>query len=175
MIMMLEQLLTRGRSKESVNRLVTYVGHDPQRFSSLVQLAVRGKQKEGQLASWALSYCVESYPQHMAHHYKELLKVAAKPDTTIALKRAVVRALQFTVIPIRYQGLAADVCFQLLGNKKEAVAVRVFAMTVLGNLAVQNPGLKEEVIVLIEEGLPYAKPAYLSRSKKVLKKLRQLP
>jgi hypothetical protein len=46
-------------------------------------------------------------------------------------------------------------------------------MSVLTAIASQNPDLKRELKLIIEDGLPHASPAFLSRARKVLKELNQ--
>lgn len=169
--MKLIQLLSKGQSKDTVRQLVSYVGTDSKRFAELVSLFLAGPIRTTQHASWALSYCVENCPKHLSPYYRPLLAAANEPTAHDAVKRNIMRLLQFVTIPTRYQGQVAELCFRLLANKKEAVAIRVFSMTVLANLAKQHPALCDEVRALIEDGLSHAKPAYLSRAKKTLKQL----
>jgi hypothetical protein len=44
-------------------------------------------------------------------------------------------------------------------------------MTVLANIAMEEPDLKDELKIVIEDGLPYGSAAYISRAKKTLKQL----
>jgi len=81
------------------------------------------------------------------------------------------RFLQFMSIPKKYQGATLNLCLRFLSNKKEAVAVRVFAMTVLANLSKELPELKNELIPLIEDEMPYASAGFRSRGKRLLKEL----
>ena len=78
---------------------------------------------------------------------------------------------QFIDIPRAYQGDVAAVCFEFLMNPKEPIAVRVFSMTVLANLAKLLPDLQGELRIVIEDQLPYSSPGFMSRAKKVLKNL----
>lgn len=82
------------------------------------------------------------------------------------------RLLQYISIPLSLQGKTINLCFDFLNNPKEPIAVRVFAMTVLGNLAKENADLKNEIIMVIEDQLPYGSAGFLSRGKKVLKQLK---
>jgi hypothetical protein len=90
-----------------------------------------------------------------------------------AVKRNVVRLLQFIEIPKQLQGLTADICFRFFHNKREPIAVRVFSMTVLSNLAKKLPELKNELIPLIEDQLPYGSAGFISRGRKVLRELKK--
>jgi hypothetical protein len=172
---MLSQLLAKGQSKQSVLAIVSYIGNDPDRFTDLVTIALSGEERSTILATWSMSYCVEAFPTLLDRHYNTLLKAASNRNSSHAVKRSVVRALQFATIPKRYQGKVMALCVGFMENKKESIATRVFSMTVLANLTQENPAFKEELLLLMEDGMPFASPAYLSRSKKILKQLHKLP
>jgi hypothetical protein len=91
-----------------------------------------------------------------------------------AVKRNVMRLLQFIEIPKNLHGKTINCCLLFLSNPKEPVAVRVFALTVLSNLAVHHPAIKNEVIPIIESQLPYASAGFQNRGSKVLKKIEGL-
>lgn len=172
--MMLQQLLAKKRSKATVHQITVFVGNDSNRFAELVEAMFHGTPQATFTAAWSMSYCAEQFPELLHKHYTSLLAAVSKKDSSETLKRNIIRAFQFAEIPKRHQGKVATCCFRFLEDKKEAIAIRVFSMSVLANLAMENPGLKEELILLIEDGIPYASPAYLSRAKKVLKRLKSL-
>ena len=93
-----------------------------------------------------------------------------KKDAHVAVKRNIMRLLQDIEIPQQLYGTLTDKCFTLL-DPKETIAVRVFSMTVLANIAKQEPDLKKELSIVIEDQLPYASAGFLSRAKQVLKEL----
>ncbi|MFM7856205.1 MAG: hypothetical protein ACKO96_30850 [Flammeovirgaceae bacterium] len=83
-----------------------------------------------------------------------------------------VRLFQFIDIPKKLHGYVIDFCFHFLNNSKEPITVRVFAMTILANLAQQHHALKNEVIPLIEAQLPYASAAFKNRGSKIIHQLK---
>ena len=72
------------------------------------------------------------------------------------------------------QGLAFENCMKLLLSADEAIAIKVFSMTVLVNICKTEPDLKNEVKLAIETQLPYASKGYLNRAGKLLSKLKKL-
>jgi hypothetical protein len=106
-------------------------------------------------------------------HLKTLFQILQQPVVHDAVKRNIIRALQFVKIPKAYQGRAVNVCMKFLQDGKEKVATRVFAMTVLANLASEIPELKNELIPLIEDMMPYGSAGFISRGRKILKELRE--
>jgi len=164
----LKKALLQGHSVAITRKIVDHVGASPVRFKALVDVFISGPYRVTQRAAWPLSYCVERHPALIKPHFRTLLDMLKRTDTHVAVRRNIVRLLQFVEVPARYRGRVATVCFSLLQNKREPVAIRVFAMTVLANLAGYEPELGKELRVIIEDGLPFGSPAFLSRARKVL-------
>jgi hypothetical protein len=108
-------------------------------------------------------------PGLITPYIKKMLQLLDKPVHD-AVKRNTVRVLQNFYIPKSLQGLAVKQCFRLVeGN--EPIAIKVFSITLLGNIAQEHPELKHELKMLIETQIPYASKGFLSRATKVLKAL----
>jgi hypothetical protein len=167
----LRKTLLQGHSAVLTRKIVDYVGASTARFKVLVEVFLTGPYRITQRAAWPLSYCVERHPELIKPHFKALLRMLKQQDTHVAARRNVLRLLQFVEIPARHRGQIVTLCFDLLQDRKEPVAVRVFGMAVLANLVAYEPELAGELRIVIEDNLPYASPAFLSRAKKVLKML----
>ena len=162
--------LLKDHSKVLTDKIVNYVGADQSRFNTLITTFLEGPYRITQRTAWPLSYCVRNHPSLIDRHYGSVLKILTKPGIHDAVKRNIMRLLQFVDIPQKHQGKVIEHCFNLM-DPKEPIAVRVFAMTVLANLAKQHPDLKKELKLVIEDQLPFGTAAYLSRSKKILRQL----
>lgn len=167
----LQTQLLKGNSKAQAEKIAAFIGSHPARFEELVNLFLAGPYRVTQRAAWPLSICVERNPELVAPHLSSLLRHLSKPGIHDAVKRNTVRLLQHIHIPKRSHGQIADLCFQYLNDKREAIAVRVFSMTVLERIASESPALQRELRIIIEDHLPFASPAYLSRARKILKRL----
>jgi hypothetical protein len=165
--------LEKRQSLASKNKIIRYVGTDPKRFDELMKIFLGGTYRLTQWAGWPLSDIVKKHPDLIQRHLKPLLKVIDKPGMHVAVKRNVMRLLQFIDIPPAVRGIAFDKAFKLFSDTSEPVAVRVFAMTVMTDVAMKEPDLKNEVIIAIEEQLPYGSAAYKSRAARSLKALRK--
>ena len=87
------------------------------------------------------------------------------------MKRNTVRVLQDVKIPENMHGILTDICFQYLQNPSEAIAIKVFSMTIIHNLTKQYPELKEELKFILEEQIPFQSVGFRSRAGKILKDL----
>lgn len=164
----LEKRLLAEHSKAQCERIVQWVGNDQERFDELFGLFLNGEYRVVQRAAWPVSYCVIAQPRLIKKHWKKLVGNLHKPGVHNAVKRNILRLLQDIEIPGAYEGELMDICFAFAGSPSEAIAVKAFALTVLGNLAKKYPDIIPELKVLIEDNMPHATPAFKSRAKKLL-------
>ncbi len=169
--MNLREEILKEHSKRQAGKITRYVGSSKERFKELVNLFLAGPYRVTQRAAWPLSCCVEKHPELALSHLPKLVKHLEKPGMHVAVKRNTIRLLQHTEIPEKLHGKVADICFRYLTDNEETIAVRVFSMSVLGTIARKNPELKRELQIIIEDHLPFASAAYLSRARKVPKSL----
>jgi hypothetical protein len=167
----LRKAIQQEHSRTQTDKILEYVGNNPSRFKALVDVFLEGPHRTTQRAAWPLGYCVERNPKLITPHLGHILDYLKKPGIHNAVKRNTVRFLQFIDIPRRYQGKVAATCFQYL-ESKEPVAIKAFSMTVLANIAMHNPELKQEIVIVIEDQLPYSSPAFTGRARKVLQQLK---
>ncbi|MBX2971385.1 MAG: hypothetical protein KF803_18610 [Cyclobacteriaceae bacterium] len=169
--MNLEKEILKEHSKAQTLKIVRYVGNDPERFSELVSLFLKGPYRVTQRAAWPLSICVEHNPEIVKPHLKKLVMNLKQPALHNAVKRNTIRLLQFIEVPKSLHGEVATRCFDYLQDNQEAIAVRAFSMTVLANIAKTNPGLKRELIMILEDILPYGSAGLISRARTTIKQL----
>lgn len=162
--------LEKGHSKSITSQIVNYVDSNQKRFNELITIFLEGPHRTTQRAAWPLSYAAINHPKLIEPHFSSILKMLDKKDAHDAVKRNIVRLLQFVDIPTKHQGKVVEKCFKLM-DPKEPIAVRAFAMTVIANIAKTQPALRSELRIIIEDQLPYGSPGYQSRGKKILRQL----
>jgi len=65
-----------------------------------------------------------------------------------------------------------DICFQYISNPEEAIAVKAFSLTILSKLGEKYPEILPEIKTVIEALWEFESPAFHSRARKILKKLK---
>jgi hypothetical protein len=163
------QLLRAEHSKKQTDRIVRYIGDDPARFAVLIELFFKGEYRITQRAAWPLSYCVRAHPALIGPYYKTLLDNLARKDIHVAVIRNTVRLLQDVDIPKRFHGRVMSTCFEFIQSPETPIAVKVFSLTILGNLSAQYPEIRGELKLIIEEQWEHATPGFRSRAKRILK------
>ena len=162
------QEVLREHSKAMRDRVVRYVGKSPARFAELVSVFLKGPYRVTQRAAWPLSYCVEVHPQLIKPHLRKIILNLKTPGLHHAVKRNTLRLLLFVDIPKSLQGIVTDFCFNFFSDPNESIAVKVFSMSVLAKIARRQPDIGRELRLVIEDQLPYAGPALLSRARKLV-------
>lgn len=166
--------ILKAHSKAQCTKIVNWVGTSQQRFDTLFALFLNEEYRVTQRAAWPVSYCVMANPGLIKKHWQKLISNLRKPGLHSAIKRNSIRLLQDIEIPVKYEGDIMDICFKYLESPNEALAVKVFSMTVLFNLVKKYPEIKPDLKLLIEDQLPHQTAGFKSRGKKILKQLETL-
>ena len=169
--MQLREEILREHSKSQCIKIEKWVGNSQQRFDELFDLFIHDEYRVVQRAGWPLSNCVMTNPSFISKHWKPLLDNLQKPNLHNSIKRNSIRLMQDLEIPTKYHGQVMNTCFSFLESPAEALAVKVFSMTVLGDLAIKYPEIKAELKTIIEDQLPHQTAGFKSRARKVLKKI----
>ncbi len=160
--------ILKEHSKAQCTKIVKWVGNSQQRFDEIFDLFLNDEYRVVQRAAWPVSYCVIAHPVLITKNWKKLINNLRKPNLHDAVKRNSIRLMQDIDIPEKYHGEVMGICFKYLESPTEPLAVKVFSMTVLGNLAKKYPGIIPELKLIIEDQLPHQTAGFKSRAKKVL-------
>jgi hypothetical protein len=173
-MMDLRKEILREHSSAQRKKIVRWVGSDQQRFNELFFMLSSDEQVIAQRAAWPVSYCVNDHPHLIRNHWKKVISLLQQPVLHHAVKRNLLRFMQHVDIPKRYQGKVIEICFHYVADPARPVAIRVFSMQVLSNLARQYPGIKNELQLVLENNFEKQSAGFKSRAAKVFKKLAQL-
>ena len=165
------KLLRAEHSKKQTDRIVDYIGADKDRFALLMKLFLQGEYRITQRAAWPLSYCVRHHPELIGPYFKPLLNNLDRADIHVAVIRNTVRLLQDVTIPKRYHGRVMSTCFNFVQAPETPIAVKAFSLSILSNLSVDYPEIRNELKLIIESQWDDASPAFRSRARKILKRM----
>jgi hypothetical protein len=167
--MKIEKELSNTISKSNAIKVASLIGCDGALFKQLVKILLDDNNPAAPQAAWTLSFCVQQCPEIIYTQLEVLIDNLYRKNLHDAVKRNMVREMQHIVIPEKLQGKAADICFKYLSSGTEAIAIRAFSITVLCNICKQQPELKNELQLILEEQMRNGEPAIISRGKKALK------
>ena len=166
--------ILKEHSKAQCTKIVNWVGSNQQRFDELFHLFLNDEYRVVQRSAWPMSYCVDAHPALISKHWKALMDNLKKQNLHNAVKRNSIRLMQDIELPEAYHGEIMGLCFTCLESPKESLAVKVFSMSALANLARYYPEIKPELKLIIEDQQPHQSGGFKSRAKMVLKELDKL-
>jgi hypothetical protein len=167
-----EQLL-QEHSKANTIQIQQWIAKDANRFKELMHLFLHDEYRVVQRAAWGVGLYGSSNPQMLQPYLGQMIARSQEPNIHPAVKRNVTRILQSLDIPKKHHEAVINLCFDLLINPKEPIAIRCFSMTVLAKLCEEYPDIKNELKEVIKNALEYedTSAGFKARSKKVLKEL----
>ncbi len=164
----------KEHSKAQTNKIVAWIGKDEARFRQYLYLFLHDEYRVVQRISWVICDIAEKYPDLVEKNMGDMINRLDDPGIHTAAKRNVIRVLQFLDIPEKYHAKVFDICLKYLSDPHEAIAVRVFSMSVASRLAKLYPELAKEVIEYINVSLKNSSAGLRSRSRKELSALNKL-
>jgi hypothetical protein len=167
--MNLEAEILKEHSKRQAVRIASWVGKDKKRFRQLMASFLKGEYRITQRSAWTVNLCADKHPELIRPYLKQMIRRMQEPGVHDAVRRNVIRILQFIEIPEKLLGEVATVCFNYLSSPGEPIAVRVFSMTVLANIVQKQPDLTNELRFVIEQQLSHGSMGFCSRARKVMK------
>lgn len=169
--MNIREALEREHSKRNTMAIVTYIGHDPKRFATLVSLFGTNDHRLVQRAAWPLSYVAEHHPELVYPHLGVLLERLDEPLHD-AYKRNVFRLLRgMKDIPEEFHARIIDACMKDISNSGNPAAIRAFAIHIMGNMLKPYPDLANELALLLEPLLHHELASLRSSARNVLKQI----
>jgi hypothetical protein len=164
----IRQALASVHSKENALAIVDYIGDDTKRFAELMSIFFEGIYRLTQRAAWPMNTCAERHPELIRPFLPKLVDLLKSDDNHDAVKRNIVRLLQFVDIPPRLAGKVYSHCLDLINDPNEPIAVRVFSITVAAKIAHTKPDLMNELRLVVRENLPHSSAAFRVRAREVL-------
>jgi len=167
--MNIREELEREHSTASRNRIINYVD-DKKKMKELMDCFFSTDLRICQRASWPITFIARKRPELIQPYHEKLVANLEQPHHD-AVIRNTVRIYEDVDIPESIEGPLFEKCFEYLADRKVAIAIRAFSMTILEKLVIKFPELQNELIELIKEYMPDEKPAFKSRGKKILRRL----
>jgi hypothetical protein len=147
------------------------IGQDTGLFQELISIYFDAKNMDlARRAAWVLRHSTDQHPYLINPYLKKLVKYIAKEGHHDAIKRNGLAILQGISIPKKIYGQLTNICFELLQNGKESIAVKAYAMTILDNIGKDIPEIRHELKLVIQELLPYESAGFKSRARRILSK-----
>jgi len=168
----LKSLLELKQSIQNRDEMVSYVGNDPKRMAGLFALFIDDTLhwRYNQRAAWPIGIIARKNPELLKPFLPEMAERLGSGRHD-AVTRNIVRILEDVDIPESLEGIVYDKCFRLLNDPDQAIAIRVFSMSVMFKIARRYPEMLDELATCIRMYLPYGSAGFKNRGNKILTKI----
>ena len=139
--MNIEKVILKEHTKENALKIANYMRQEENMFDELMQLLFHADYKTKQRAAWEVNFCDQNQPKLIVPYLKNLV-TSLGAAYHAAVKRNILSIFQFRTLPEDLHGELLNRGFNLLMNRKEAIAIRVFSMMVINNLTEIYPEVK---------------------------------
>ncbi|MDO9184946.1 MAG: hypothetical protein Q7W13_02965 [Bacteroidia bacterium] len=163
-----KQQLLKEHSRANTDAIAKAIGNNAVEFKKIIDIIYNEKAPLPQRASWLLSTINDKHPDLLLP-YISLFISSIKKIKIDGIKRNMLAVLASNKISKNLQGKLVNLCFDFLLSSDETVAVKVYAMQAIANIAKHHPELENELKAAIEDQLPKTTAAFHARAKRVLK------
>lgn len=163
-----KEALLVDHSRVNADRIVKAIGNKARDLDLLVDIVFNAQAPLPQRASWIVSIVDERHPDLLEKHLENFIN-QFRNFSEDAVKRNFMHVIANHRLAKRLQGKAATLCFDLILSPDETVAVKVFALQTIANIAQEEPGLIPEMNAVIEDQLPKTTAAFAARVRLIRK------
>ena len=167
----LEDLILAEHSKNQKDRIIEFIKDDSKKIKQLMVLFFEGEPKVKQRASYVVGSIEDIYPKVLKKYYPQIVMNLKKEKLHNSIPRNSLRILTDAPLDEEHTGILLDLCFGYLEDNSLPVAIRAFSITCLYEHGNKYPELMTELKLILEDHLPFAKPAYKFRAKAVIKEI----
>jgi hypothetical protein len=142
------------------------------KLEEVLEYAFNGNEKERLRGSWILHHVSDKRPEVFYIKEKMMIEQLEKTQTDAEV-RFILRYYSKYRLPRHEEreALLADYCFKVLMTPSDAVAPRVYSMSILHKLVLRYPELAHELQESIQWALETGSAGMKSRGKKILQDL----
>ncbi|PLX14458.1 MAG: hypothetical protein C0594_00060, partial [Marinilabiliales bacterium] len=118
-------------------------------IEDLMQIFFKEKNMTAQRAAWAIEVVVEQKPQLVSPYMHEMID-ALEGDTTQAFRRNALKFLRKVELGDDDLGKLTNICFGIVQNAKEAIAIKMYSIYFLQKVTFMFPDLAQELFYILQ-------------------------
>lgn len=160
-------------SWENLQYLVNEIVKNPEYYKLLIELAFYDTHPKSWRAAYLVDKINDNHPELLHPFLSEMIDQVQVEKST-SKKRHFLKLISSNDLTEAQQGFLLDFCIETMKSGKEPAAVRVHAMQVLQNIAVKEPELIPEILLIIEDEMEnHSTAGIISRGRKLAANLKK--
>lgn len=164
-----EAILSTFPGKEAAVLIAKGIANEPKQMPKLWEFAT-SSHKVSWRACWLIDKVYDEAPDLVRPYIPLMIELIPNLECQ-SKQRQFLKLISAEPLPKTISGGFINRCFDLLISNATPVAVRVYAMQILFNFSQQEPDIKNELALIIQEHMNEGTAGFRCRGKKILKKL----
>lgn len=141
----------------------------------LLALALEKDSLISNRAMWVLSHCNELDSDRIKLFYNILINHLKNDYIEEGVIRSILKIFQTGTVPKKQESFMIDICYSYFKSQSKSIAIRVFAISVIFNIAKQHSELLNELFIVLNQFSHERNgPAIDCRIKSTIKKINKL-
>jgi len=165
-----ESILSTFPGKEAAILIAKEIANDPKLMPKLWKFATSSHERSWR-ATWLMDKVYDEAPELVRPYIPQMIQMMPNLECQ-SKQRQFLKLISEEPLPKIISGDFINRCFDLLISNSTPVAVRVYAMQILFNFSQQEPDIKNELALVIEEFMSDGTAGFKCRGKRILKKLK---
>jgi len=162
--------LSKEHSRSNTDKIAKAIGNNAVEFKKIIEIIYNEKAPLPQRAAWLLAVVNNKHPE-LLKPYLKLFIDTVQSFKIAGIKRGMLNVLASHKIPEKLQGKLINLCFDNILSSDETLAIKVFSLQCIGNIAKVHPELIPELKAAIEDQLPKTTIGFHARARLVMKEL----
>jgi len=146
---------------------------DPKQLDTLWEMILNQKPQQCGRAVWVLEYVCFLDKSVLVQLNDKILDFFPK-ITDNSARRILAKLVCESEIPEKYEADILNTAFDWFSNRSLPIAVRVNCMQIVYKICKKYPDIAPEIVTIIKNEISDAKPAFVCRGQKILKKLNKM-
>lgn len=161
-------------SRKTIDIAVNTIFEKPDVFKEILDFALEDKPMFAMRAARAIQISATKYPELISPYMEDIIVEMDRFESD-GLKRSFAKLISEISWDFNEDilGVLADACFKWVNDSKEKIALKAYSQDILYRISILYPDLKFELISVLERNYPHASVGIKTRSRKMLKKLKQ--
>jgi len=166
-------LVLKNRNFKASSLAMTILANNLE--NELLAFALSNDSVISSRAMWVLSHCNDIDSDRIKPFYKKLINHLKNDNLEEGVIRSILKIFQIGTVPKKHESFMIDICYGYFKSQTKAIAIRVFAISVIFNIAKQYSELLKELSgVLNQYSVETNGPAIDCRIKSTIKKINRL-